>query len=301
MGKALLPALVARGHELAGMVRSAAGAELVVRLGARPLIADALDSEAVFDAIRVFRPDAVTHQLTALPSAADLRQFSRVFEQTNRLRREGLNILLAASRAVGIRRFVAQSYCGWPFERQGGAIKTEDDRLDPNPPAQMASTLDALRHVERTMEAARDVGGAALRYGAFYGPGTAISQDGALVAQVRRRRVPVIGDGGGIWSFIHVDDAARATIAALEGDAPGVFNVVDDEPAPVADWLPALARFAGAREPFRLPGWLGRLLLPDHLYMMMTTARGGSNEKIKRTFGWRPCFASWRQGFAHGL
>jgi 2-alkyl-3-oxoalkanoate reductase len=301
VGRVLVPALLARGHQVAGLIRNPASAETVARMGAQPFLVDALYPDAVADCLQRFRPHAVTHQLTALPNTTDLRQFARVFEQTNRLRQEGLDILLAGSRRVGVKRFVAQSYCGWPFAREGGAVKSEEDRLDPHPPAALATTLAALQHVESVMEAASDVRGVALRYGAFYGAGTLISRSGKMASEIQRRRLPVIGSGGGVWSFLHVDDLTTATVAAIEGDATGIFNVVDDAPAPVAEWLPCLATCLGARQPIRIPAWLGRLLLPEHLFLMMTEIRGGSNAKFKRAFDWRPSYSSWREGFARGI
>jgi 2-alkyl-3-oxoalkanoate reductase len=301
VGKVLVPALVARGHQVLGLVRTQQSASLAHGLGAQPVIADALDRDAVMACAKRFEPEAVAHELTALPPTTDLRHFAKVFEQTNRLRTLGLDNLLAAARAAGVRRFVAQSFCGWPNERIGGPVKTEDDPLDAHPPEQFRSTLAALKHVEATMASATDVRGCALRYGGLYGPGTFISADGAMVKQVRRRLAPVVGNGAGVWSFLHVGDLASATVAALEGDAVGTFNVVDDDPAPVSVWLPALAEAVGARAPFRMPAFLARLLLPEHLYVLMTDARGGSNARFKRTFGWQPQFASWRDGFQRGL
>jgi 2-alkyl-3-oxoalkanoate reductase len=301
VGTVIVPALVARGHTVMGLVRSQPSAARVESQGAQPAVVDALDADAVRACLQAFRPHAVAHELTALPRSMDLRHFAKVFEPTNRLRTVGLDILLAASRAVGVRRFVAQSFCGWPNERRGGSVKTEEDPLDANPPAQMRSTLDALKYVETTMVSATDVRGCALRYGGFYGPGTIISADGLMVKQVRRRLAPIIGDGGGVWSFLHVNDLAGATVTAIEGETVGIFNVVDDEPAPVAVWLPALADAIGAKAPFRLPASFARLLLPEHLYVMMTDVRGGSNEKFKSAFGWQPQFASWREGFKVGL
>lgn len=301
VGKVVLPALVARGHTVMGLVRSPSSAAPVEGLGAQPAIVDALDAAAVRDCLQRFQPHAVAHELTALPATTDLRHFAEVFEQTNRLRTAGLDNLLAAARAVGVRRFVAQSFCGWPNARSGGPAKTEDDPLDAHPPQQFRSTFAALRHVESTMASAADVRGCALRYGAFYGPGTFIGKDGAMVKQVRRRLAPVVGDGAGVWSFLHVADLASATVAALEGDAVGIFNVVDDDPAPVSAWLPDLAEAVGARAPFRMPALLARLLLPEHLVVLITDVRGGSNTKFKRTFRWQPQFASWRDGFRRGL
>jgi nucleoside-diphosphate-sugar epimerase len=226
-------------------------------------VADALDPSAIAAVLERFRPEAVMHQLTALPAEADLRDFDKVFATTNRLRTEGISHLLAASRRVGVRRFVAQSFCGWTFARVGGPVKTEDDPLDPDPLPAFRRTLDALRHLEQAMADASDLRGAALRYGGFYGPGTMISREGAMVRQLQSRRLPVVGDGGGIWSFIHIEDAARATLAAVEGDEIGTFQVVDDEPAPVREWLPDLAEAVGAKPPFRLPLVIARLVLAE--------------------------------------
>ena len=305
VGKVLVPSLVARGHEVLGLVRSAAGASAVVRTGAEPALVDALDQSAVLEQFRLFRPQAIVHQLTALSATTDLRDFvrdfDRVFAQTNLLRTRGTDNLLAAGRIVGASRFVAQSFCGWPYARQGGPVKTEDDPLDPEPPEAFRRTLEALRYLESSVEAAGDVRGVNLRYGGFYGPGTSLSEGGEMVAQVRRRRLPIIGRGGGIWSFVHINDVARATVAAVESDITGTFNVVDDEPAAVAQWLPELAEAVGAKPPFRVPAFLARLILPEHLFVMMTDVRGGSNTKFKRAFNWRPEFSTWRDGFRRGL
>lgn len=210
----------------------------MARLGGKPLVVDALDRVAVRELVRQFKPEAIIHELTALMTSG-LRDFDKVFAQTNLLRTRGTDILLAAAREVGARRFVAQSFCGWPYARVGGPVKTEDDPLDPDPPAALRRTLEALRYLESTVEAARDVGGINLRYGSFYGP--FLSERGGMVDQVRRRRLPIVGKGGGIWSFVHISDVASATAAAVESDVVGTFNVVDDDPAPVAEWLPALA------------------------------------------------------------
>ena len=301
IGRALVPTLLARGHEVAGLVRSEEGGARVASQGAEPLIADALDASAVMACFERFRPEAVAHQLTALTAVIDLRDFDAVFAKTNALRTRGTDNLISAARHVGVRRFVAQSFCGWPYARVGGAVKTEDDPLDPNPPAAFGRTLDAIRYLERAVTTAMGLEGICLRYGGFYGPGTSLSANGALIEQVRRRRFPIIGTGGGVWSFIHVADAASATVAALEGEAIGVFNVVDDEPAPVAAWLPVLAAAVGAKPPLRLPAFLGRLVLPHHLYVMMTDIRGASNAKFKDTFAWRPAWPTWREGFQRGL
>jgi 2-alkyl-3-oxoalkanoate reductase len=301
IGRALVPALLARGHEVAGVVRSEEGGTWVANQGAEPFIADALDASAMMACFERFRPEAVAHQLTALTAAVDLRDFDAVFAKTNVLRTRGTDNLIAAARHVAVRRFVAQSFCGWPYARVGGAVKTEDDPLDPNPPAAFRGTLDAIRYLESAVTRATGLNGISLRYGGFYGPGTSLSANGAIIDQVRRRRFPIVGTGGGIWSFIHIADAASATVAALENEAMGVFNVVDDEPAPVAAWLPVLAAVVGAKPPLRLPAFLGRLVLPHHLYVVMTEIRGASNARFKQTFAWRPAWPTWREGFQRGL
>jgi 2-alkyl-3-oxoalkanoate reductase len=301
IGRTLVPALLARGHQVAGLVRTEASGAWVAGQGAVPFVADALVPVGVSACFEQFRPEAVAHQLTALSAAADLRHFDRVFAKTNALRTRGTDILLAAARQCGVGRFVAQSFCGWPYARVGGPVKTEDDRLDPNPPAALSNTLDAIRYLERVVSTATELKGASLRYGGFYGPGTSLSWDGAIVEQVRRRRFPIVGAGAGVWSFLHIEDAASATIAALESDAAGIFNVVDDEPAPVANWLPALAAAVRAKPPLRLPALFARLILPEHLFIMLTDIRGGSNARFKRTFAWQPAWPTWREGFQRGL
>jgi nucleoside-diphosphate-sugar epimerase len=301
VGRALLPALVARGHQVWGLVRSTTGEASVRGAGAEPIMADALDRAAVTAAFERARPEGVVHQLTALPADGDIRKFDRVFAQTNRLRTEGTDNLVAAAVSVGSRRMVAQSFCGWPYAREGGPVKDETDPFDTAPPEQLRRTLAALQHLERTVTQTPGLSGAVLRYGGFYGPGTSISEHGAVVDQLRRRRLPLVGGGGGVWSFVHVSDVASATLLALEGFAEGVFNVVDDDPAPVREWLPALAAAVGAPPPWRMPGLPARLLLPKHLYLMMTDVRGGSNRLFRDTFGWTPTFSSWRSGFRSGL
>jgi len=291
--------LIGRGHDVAGLVRTSASGLVVAELGAKPLIGDALDRVTVSHVFREFRPEVVVHQLTSLRGATDLWNFDTVFAQTNLLRTKGTDNLLAAAREVGVRRFVAQSYCGWPYARVGGPVKTEEDPLDPQPPAALRSTLEAIRYLEREVEAARDVGGISLRYGAFYGP--FLKGPGGMIELVRRRRLPVVGKGRGIWSFLHIVDVASATVAAAEADAVGTFNVVDDEPAPVAEWLPELAKAIGARPPFHAPALVARLLLPQHLFLMMTDIRGASNARFKRAFAWQPAYSTWRDGFRRGL
>jgi nucleoside-diphosphate-sugar epimerase len=303
VGRALVPKLTARGHEVVGMTRSASKQDLVRSLGARPVVADALDPDAVAQAVAGAEPDVVVHELTALSGDFDMRHIERYFATTNRLRTEGTDHLLAAARAVGARRFVAQSFAGWPAARTGEQVKGEDAPFDPDPPAQLRDMLAALRHLEDAVTGADWLEGVVLRYGGFYGPGTSLSADPAAphTRAIRRRAFPVVGDGGGIWSFVHVDDAAAATVLAVENGERGIYNVVDDEPAAVREWMPELARVLGAKPPRRVPRWVGRLLAGEAATVMMTEVRGASNEKAKRILGWRPQYASWRQGFAHGL
>jgi nucleoside-diphosphate-sugar epimerase len=245
----------------------------------------------------------IVHQLTALSGQLDMRKVETGFALTNRLRTEGTDHLLSAGRAAGAKRFVAQSYAGWPFARTGGPVKSEEDPLDPTPPAAMRDVLAAIRHLEDAVVRAEWTEGVVLRYGGFYGPGTSFSvhPDGEHVELLRKRKFPVLGDGGGVWSFIHIDDAAAATMAAVEHGARGLYNIVDDEPAPVAEWLPAAAQAVGAKPPRRIPKWLGRIVAGEAGTVMMTEIRGASNAKAKRELGWQPRYPSWRQGFADGL
>jgi nucleoside-diphosphate-sugar epimerase len=302
LGRQLVPQLVAGGHEVVGMTRSASKRDLVLSLGARPAVADALDPDAVAHVVAESEPEVIVHQLTALSGSIDLRHMDRTFALTNRLRTEGTDHLLAAGRAVGVRRFVAQSFAGWPTARTGGPVTSEDDPLDPSPPDALRSTHDAIRHLEDAVTAASWTDGIVLRYGGFYGPGTSLSvkPDGEQVEMIRPRKFPVVGGGGGVWSFIHIEDAAAATVAAVEHGERGVYNVVDDDPAPVSEWLPAMASAVGAKRPMRLPRWLGRLAAGEAATVMMTEVSGASNEKAKRELDWAPRYPSWRQGFANG-
>jgi nucleoside-diphosphate-sugar epimerase len=297
LGRQLVPRLVANRHEVVGMTRGRP--EAVHELGAVPVVADALEPGDVARAVGETEPEVIVHELTALSgSLSDIRHPDRAFALTNRLRTEGTDHLLAAGRAVGVRRFVAQSFAGWPFARRGGPVKTEEDALDPTPAAAMRGTLDAIRHLEDSVTGADWTEGIVLRYGAFYGPGTSFDRDGEQFQLIRKRKFPVVGDGGGVWSFIHIEDAADATVAAVERGASGIYNVVDDEPAPVAEWLPAAATAFGAPPPRRVPRWLGRLLAGEAATVMMTEVRGASNAKAKRELDWRPGHPSWREGFA---
>jgi nucleoside-diphosphate-sugar epimerase len=289
IGARLVPQLVERGHEVIGTSRTQERADSLRTWGAEPVVLDLLDRTAVQRAIAAAQPDAIVHQATALASLSDFKHFDRSFAQTNRLRTAGTDALLAAAGEAGVRRFVAQSYAGWPYARQGGPVKTEDDPLDPMPPAAMRQTLAAIRHLEQAVVGA---GGIALRYGGFYG-----SPDDAQLEPVRQRRFAIVGDGGGIWSFVHLGDAAAATALAVERGAPGIYNVVDDDPAPVREWLPALAAAIGAKPPLRVPRWLARLVAGEAGVVLLTETRGASNAKAKRELGWTLRYPSWRQGF----
>jgi len=296
IGTQLVPRLVANGHEVTGMTRSAAKADAVRALGATPAIADALDPDQVAAAVAAAEPEAIVHELTALSGSLDMRHFDRDFEQTNRLRTEGTDHLLSAARAAGVRRFLAQSYAGWPYAREGDWVNGEDARLDPSPAAAMSNTHAAIRHLEEAVTGADWTEGIVLRYGSLYGPGTAMAKGGELLEGIRARKLPVVGGGAGVWSFVHVEDVAEATAAALELGEPGIYNVVDDEPAPVSEWLPAVAAAIGAKPPRSVPRWLARPMAGEATVVMMTEVRGASNLKAKRDLGWRPGHPSWRQG-----
>jgi nucleoside-diphosphate-sugar epimerase len=301
LGRRLAPLLVDAGHQVTGTTRSAGSAGQLRSMGVEPVVLDALDRDAVMEAVGTARPDVVVHQLTALSAPIDMRRFDTSFAQTNRLRTAGTDHLLAAAQAAGARRFIAQSYTGWLNERSGGPVKTEDDPIDPNPTAVTRETVAALHHVEDTMTAASGIDALALRYGNFYGAGTSLGIGGDVLEMVRARRLPLVGGGTGVWSLIHIDDAARATAVAVERGAPGLYNIVDDDPAPVHEWLPFLAEAIGAKPPLRLPTWLVRPLLGEHGVSLMTSVRGSSNAKARRVLGWQPQFGSWRQGFRDGL
>jgi nucleoside-diphosphate-sugar epimerase len=298
VGRQLVPALVSAGHSVVGLTRTAAKRETIKKMGAQPVVADGLDAAAIRAAVDSAKPEVIVHEMTDLSGAPDLRHFDRAFASSNQLRTRGTEHLLAAAREVGVKRFIAQSYCGWPYARVGGSVKTEADELDPDPPAELRRTLEAIRELERTVTASSSPEGIILRYGSFYGPGTGML-DHAMVEQLRHRRVPLIGDGAGWWSFLHVDDAASATVAAIErGKAGNIYNIVDDQPAEVRDWLPSLAEMLGAKPPFHVPAWIARFVAGDHIVSMMTQVRAGSNAKAKRDLDWRPAHPSWREGFA---
>ncbi|HEX5166726.1 MAG TPA: NAD(P)-dependent oxidoreductase [Thermomicrobiales bacterium] len=300
IGQQLVPRLVAAGHEVHGMTRSESKQAMLLDMGAIPVVADALNADQVAEAVGRAMPDVIVHQLTAFGSlgSANPRHFDRDLAPTNRLRTEGTDHLLSAGHAVGVQRFVAQGFGPISYARTGGPVKTEDDPLDPAPVPVMRETLAAIRHLEQAVTGARWTEGIVLRYGGFYGPGTAIAPGGEMYEMIRKRRFPLVGDGGGVWSFVHIADAAEATLAAVEHGTRGIYNVVDDDPATVAEWLPELARTIGAGKPRHVPTFLVRLLAGEAGVVMMTDLRGASNAKAKRELGWRPAHPSWREGFA---
>ncbi len=296
VGKRLVPMLVARGHQVTGTSSRPESAEQIRQLGAEPVVVDGLDAVGIGQAVARAEPDAIIHEMTALSGTPDFRHFDRWFALTNRLRTEGTENLLAAAQASGVKRFVAQSFTGWSNSREGSWIKTEDDPLDPHPVREQAQTLAAIKFLERAVLEA-PLEGIVVRYGGLYGPGSSEALGGIL----RKRMFPVIGDGAGIVSSTHIDDAASGTLAALERGRRGVYNIVDDEPTPTREFIPAVAEALGAPKPLRIPAWLGRLLAGEVAVTMMTEGRGSSNAKAKRELGWQPIWPSWRDGFRHGL
>ena len=296
VGRQLVPQLIAAGHQVTATTRNADKVAGLRAAGADAAVVDGLDAVAVGEAVARAEPEIVIHQMTGLAGDFDLRHFDRTFAVTNKLRTVGIDNLLAAARAAGARRVIAQSYSGWSNSRTGGLVKAENDPLDPDPPKAMRSTLDAIMYLEQAVVSS-PLEGIVLRYGSLYGPGAT----DLMVDMLKRRQVPVIGTGAGIWSFLHVQDAAGAAVAALDRGAVGVYNIVDDEPAPVNQWLPVLAAVVGAKPPIRLPAWLGRLVAGEAAVSMMTKVRGSSNAKAKRELRWELAWPSWRDGFAHGL
>ena len=297
MGRQLVPRLADAGHEVFAMARRESDKAKTAQLGAAPVIADALDRAEVEAAVRQAAPEVIIHQLTALRHI-DTRHFEASFAGTDRLRIEGTDNLLAAGRAVGVRRFVAQSNGAFTYARTGGPVKNEQDPLDRSPVRQMSSVITALEHLEKAVLGAAWTEGIVLRYGAFYGPGTSMAPGSEQFELIRKRKLPVVGDGGGVWSFVHIADAAEATVAAVENGSRGVYNVVDDDPAPVAEWLPELAAMLGAKKPLRVPRFIGRLAAGQVGVVLMTELRGASNAKAKRELGWHPAHSTWRQSLA---
>jgi nucleoside-diphosphate-sugar epimerase len=301
VGKRLVPLLVASGYEVVGMTRTQANEGWLRGVGAESVVADGLDRDALMQAVMRAEPDVIIHEMTGLTGVKSFKKFDDEFALTNRLRTEGTDYLLEAARAAGARRFIAQSYGNWNYERTGTALKTEDDSFDPAPPANQRKTLEGIVYVETMVVGASDLEGIALRHANHYGPGTSFALDGDLVKLIRKRQLPVIGDGGGVWSFIHVDDLAQATVAAVERGTSGVYNIVDDEPVASREWIPALAEAVGAKPPRHVPVWLGKLAAGEVGVSMMTQIRGTSNAKAKRELGWKPQYTSYREGFRLGL
>lgn len=303
LGSRLAATLAEAGHEVFGSSRNEAGRTAVDALGASGIVMDPLDADSVRAAVAEAKPDVVVHQLTALSKlSGNMKKFDQDFAMTNRLRTETTDHLLVAARESGVRRFVAQSYGGhWTNQRTGGPVKTEDDPLIDNPGKAARESLRAIKHVEEAVTGAPDIEGVVLRYGNFYGPGNTVSRAGEMGEMVRRGKFPVVGGGAGVWSWIHIDDAVAATVAAIERGAPGIYNIVDDDPAPIADWLPYLAEQLGGKKPMGLPAWLAKPLIGEFGLALMTTVRGSSNAKAKRELGWAPRYASWREGFRTGI
>lgn len=307
IGQHLIPLLVTEHHEVYGAFRDPAHTDRVRSLGATPILFDALDAAAVQKAFSEIKPQAVINQLTAIPARIDLRHFDRDFALTNQLRTEGTRNLTTAAVNTGVEKFITQSFAGWPYAPKGIRLKTEEDDLDNNPPEKLKSTLEALQTMENTVLREPKFTGIVLRYGPLYGPHSSISRgnentpDGTLVEDILHHKVPLIGQGTGVWSFLHLHDAATATVAALNHGQRGIYNIVDDDPALVSDWLPYLAEIVGAKPPMHVPNAIAKFMVGDHAVALMNDIRGVSNEKAKRELHWTPKYSSWRQGFREGL
>jgi 2-alkyl-3-oxoalkanoate reductase len=300
IGRRLVPILVEAGHDVVGMTRSQEKAAALRDAGAVPVVCDVFDRDAVVDAVKSAAPEVVLHELTDLPAAINPRQISRQLAGNDRVRTEGTANLVAAARAAGARRIVAQSIA-FAYAPTDPPLKSEDDPLFLDAPPPWDRSVRAVNDLERAVTGAGDLEGVALRYGFFYGPGSSYASDGSIAREVRRRRFPIVGDGGGIFSFIQIDDAARATVAAVEGGKPGIYNIVDDEPAAQREWLPHYAEVLGAKKPFRVPTWVARIVAGRYVVMLATELRGASNARAKRELGWSPRYGGWRQGFAEAL
>ncbi len=301
IGRRLVPLLIDAGHEVIGTTRTPSKTDGLRLDGATPVVLDGRDGAAVRRAVLDAEPDVVVHQMTALSGDLDFRRFAETFAETNRLRTETTDRLVEAAVEAGARRFIAQSFAGWPNEQSGGPVKTEEDPLNTDPPKQVRETLGAILHLESVTTGTPGIEGLALRYGGFYGPGNALGKGGAMLEAVAKGQMPVVGGGSGIWSFLHIDDAAKATALAVDRGAPGIYNIVDDEPSSVSEWLPYLADVLGARPPRRIPAWLARLIVGEAAVTMMTKVRGSSNDKAKRELGWKLEYPTWRVGFRDGL
>lgn len=302
VGGPLIRMLVEARHDVVGTTSTPGNRDAIAQSGATPVVMDGLDRESVRAAVLDSKPDVIIHQLTALKAmTGNMRKFDAEFAVTSRLRTEGTDSLLAAARESGAKRFIAQSFTGWTNPRTASGLATEVEPLDPHPTKHSRNTLAAIAYLEKVVPAASDLTGIVLRYGFLYGPGSGLGRDGDMSAMIRKRKFPIVGDGGGVWPMLHVDDAALAAVRAIEHGDAGLYNVVDDEPAPVREWLPALAAELDAKPPMRLPRWLGRVAAGEHAVSMMTSIRGSSNAKAKRELGWQPAYPSWRDGFRAGF
>ena len=298
VGSRLVPLFVAAGHEVTGTSRSEEGVRRIEASGGRGVVMDGRDAASVRRAVLDAAPDVLVHQLTALSGSFDFKRFDETFAVTNELRTRGTDALLSAAAEAGTGRVIVQSYTGWTNEHAGGPVKTEQDPIDPDPVPAARTTLAAIAYAEGVT---LDAGGLALRFGSFYGPGQSLGEGGEMLEAVRKRQVPIVGGGRGVWSFCHIDDAAAATVAAATRGGSGVYNIVDDEPAPVHEWLPELSRAVGAKPPMRVPAWAARMLIGEFGVAWMTTARGSANAKARAELGWAPRYATWREGFRTGL
>jgi len=301
IGQRLVPLLIDSGHEVVGTTRTPSKTDGLRLAGATPVVLDGRDGQAVRRAVLEAEPEVVLHEMTALSGDLDFRRFAETFAETNRLRTDTTDIMIEAAVDAGARRFIAQSFAGWPNEQSGSPVKSEEDPLNTDPPKQVRETLGAILHLEAVTTGTPGIEGLALRYGGFYGPGNALGKGGMMLEAVVKRQMPIVGSGSGIWSFLHIDDAAQATALAVDRGAPGIYNIVDDEPAAVSEWLPYLADVLGARPPRRVPAWLARLIVGEAAVSMMTKIRGSSNAKAKRELGWKLEYPTWREGFRDGL
>jgi len=298
IGSRLVPLLVAEGHQVIGTSRSAKGTSRIDAAGGHGVIMDGLDADSVRRAVLDAQPDVIVHELTSLAGSINLKKLDSSFAVTNQLRTRATDALLAAGRQAGTSRFVVQSFTGWTNEHTGSWVKTEEDPLEPHPVASARESLAAITHLEAATVAA---GGLVVRYGPLYGPGQSLGTGGEMLELVAKGKMPVVGGGRGVWSFTHIDDAAMATAAAATRGEPGLYNIVDDDPATVSEWIPVLASAAGGKKPMRIPAWMARPMIGDFGVQWMTTARGSSNAKAKAVLGWAPRYASWREGFRTGL
>jgi nucleoside-diphosphate-sugar epimerase len=300
IGRRLIPMLAAAGHEVAGMTRDEGRAPALRELGATPAVCDVFDRGSVEEAVCGFEPDVVVHQLTALPERMNPRKLEEEYEKNDRVRREGARNLLEAARAAGARRLVAQGIAFWYAPTGDGTLHGEDDPLFTDAPEPIGTSVRNMLATEEIVLGDDAIEGVVLRYGFFYGPGTWYAPDGFLGSLTRRWLNPIVGRGTGVFPFVHVDDAASATVAALTGP-PGVYNVVDDDPAPMSVWMPEYAEALGARKPLRAPTAVAKVVAGRGPVDWQDQLEGADNAKAKRELGWQPRYPSWRTGFREGL